>query len=104
MDRIENKEGIVKIIMRPTAVTKCAIGQDWYKHEFEVFFVPGACYPDYMQVEKWIMDEIDGKELNIEEAVAKLYDMLEQEYTPEQISIKDRIRGNKVHFDVIVQK
>ena len=104
MDKIKNIEQVKRITMKPTAITKCAIGQDWYKHELVITFVPSHCYPDYMQVEEWIMNEIDGKELNIEEVVDKVYNKLTIEYEPEELHIKDFIYGNKVHFDVVVEK
>lgn len=102
--KLKNKERIDYITMLPTAITKCQIGQDWYKHEFVIDFTPDEYYPDYMQVEKFIMDEIDGKELNIEQAVDILYKFLKETYHPSELKINDHIRGNKVHFDVIVCK
>lgn len=103
LTRLENKERISEIIMEPTACTKCRIGQDWFQHEFTVFFTPGKYYPDYMQVEAWIMKYIDGQELNIEEAVDLLYEFL-LNYEPASLSITDDISGSKVHFDVTVRK
>ena len=101
MTRIENKEKVSCIIMKPTAFTKCKIGQDWYKCEFEVKFVPLNCYPDYMEVNSFIMDNIDGFELNIEEAARILYDYL-AEYRPLALSVTNHIKGCKTHFDVDV--
>lgn len=103
MVKLENKENIQRIEMKPTAITKCAIGQDWYKHEFVIEFVPYLYYPDYMEIEKWIMNNIDGKELNIEEAVDMVHAML-KEFQPKYLCVKDYIHGNKVHFDVMVEK
>ena len=48
---IDNIEGVSKIVMKPTAFVQCKIGQDWYKCEFEVVFVPDKTYPDYMEVQ-----------------------------------------------------
>ena len=101
MTKIENKENVTKITMMPTAYTKCKIGQDWYKCQFECCFLPGDCYPDYMEVNAYIMDEIDGKELNIEEAARMLYDFLMQ-YAPEYLKVVNHIRDCKTHFDVDV--
>ena len=50
MTKLENKQKITFITMKPVAYTKCAIGQDWYKNELEIRFVPRDCYPDYMEV------------------------------------------------------
>lgn len=101
---LKNTQKISNIIMKPSAITKCEIGQDWYKHDFEIDFTPADLYPDYMEEEAWIMENIDGKELNIEDAVNILYEHLEKVYDPDKLQITDYIAGNKVHFDVIVKK
>lgn len=101
---IKNSEKIKKITMKPTAITLCKIGQDWYKHELIIEFCPDAYYPDYMEEEAWIMEHVDGKELNIEEVVDVIYGHLTEVYMPKELHIIDRIIGNKVHFNVIVEK
>ena len=102
--RIENTQGIDEIIMRPRACCKCVIGEDWYINEFKITFVPDGCYPDYMDVNKWIMGNVDGKALNIEDAVKILYDHLMQEYHPKRLEISTDVKGAKTHFDVTVIK
>lgn len=104
MTKIENVQQIDKIIMHPTAYTKCIIGQDWYKNELEIEFVPGDYYPDYMDVDRFIMEEIDGAELNIEDVVDKIYTFLRSEYQPQVLIVTDHIRGCKTHFNVDVVK
>ena len=101
MTKIENKEKVTEIVMKPTAYTKCKIGQDWYKCNFEVCFVPAVCYPDYMEVNEFIMTHIDGQELNIEEAARILYDHL-MGYQPRSVKVTNHIRECKTHFDVDV--
>lgn len=104
MTKIENKQGIDYIIMKPVAYTKCAIGQDWYKNELEIMFQPYSCYPDYTDVNEWIMNNIDGKELNIEDVVETIYNFLKETYEPTFLKVIDKIIGCKTHFDVIVEK
>lgn len=99
--KIENKENVTKIVMKPTAYVKCRIGQDWYKCEFCVTFIPGTGYPDYMQINEFVMKNIDGKELNIEEAARVLYDHLSI-YCPKYLQVRNHIAGCKTHFDVDV--
>lgn len=101
MMRIENRENVTEIIMKPTAHVKCKIGQDWYKCEFNVQFVPGDCYPDYMEINDFVMKHIDGHELNIEEAAKVLRDKL-LEYNPKDLKVTNCIKGCKTHFDVDV--
>ncbi len=101
MKKLENKEGINRIIMKPIAFVKCAIGQDWYKCAFEIEFFPGEYYPDYMEVNSFIMQEIDGKELNIEEATKIIREYMLQ-YEPKAVIVTNHIEGCKTHFDVDV--
>ena len=101
---IVNTQKIEKITMQPTAITLCDIGGDWYKNELEIEFIPDKTYPDYMVEQSWIMENIDGKRLNIEDVVNNIYTHLMEEYKPKELHIKDIVRGNKVHFDVIVEK
>ena len=104
MTRIKNTQGISLIIMRPTAYTKCVIGQDWYKNELEISFVPNDVYPDYMEVDSYIMGSIDGAELNIEDVVNTIFNFLLEKYQPKDLEVADHIRGCKTHFNVDVIK
>ncbi len=102
--KIENTQNIKSITMMPVAYTKCAIGQDWYKNELTIYFTPDQCYPDYMEVNEWIMKNIDGKEFNIEDVVNEVYKFLMENYHPMELHIDDHINGCRTHFDVIVSK
>lgn len=100
--RIGNIEGVTKIVMHPIAHVKCQIGQDWYRCEFEVEFIPDGCYPDFMQVDEFVRESIDGHELNIEQAAKLLHDFLKDTYDPKGVRVCNHIRGCKTHFDVDV--
>ena len=101
---LTNREGISRIVMRPQAICKCQIGQDWYKNAFDVEFVPGDCYPDYMEVLRWIEDHLSGKELNIEMAVQKLFDYLDGTYDPLSLCVTSKVDDAITHFPVEVTK
>lgn len=98
---LENKEQVKEIIMKPTAHIKCRIGQDWYGCRFVVVFTPTEYYPDYSEVQQFVMEYIDGQELNIEEAARILYDFL-KEYDPEELIVTETVEDCKTHFDVEV--
>lgn len=102
MTGIANKEKVTAITMWPDAYVKCGIGQDWYKCEFEVTFIPGSCYPDYMKIREYIMASIDGHELNIEEAARLLYDHL-MLYAPEGLKVINHVTNCRTHFDVDIE-
>lgn len=104
MNKILNKENITKIVMRPKAITKCQIGQDWFNNDLEIEFIPNECYPDYMQIERYVLTEIEGQELNIEHVVDKLYGMIKKTFNPLYLKVTDHIRGCNTHFDVDVIK
>lgn len=103
MVKLTNSQKITEIIMKPVAYTKCVIGQDWYKNELEIYFIPNECYPDYMEVNDFIMERVDGKELNIEDVVDIVYAELKK-YDPVALKVIDYIKGCKTHFDVTVIK
>lgn len=100
--RLGNNENVTWIVMHPTACVKCQIGQDWYKCEFEVDFIPSGYYPDYMEVAQFVAENIEGKELNIEQAAKILYDFLKEAYGPNELRVCNHIIGCKTHFDVDV--
>lgn len=102
INKIPNTQSIKKIVMKPLAFTKCEIGQDWYRNDLTITFIPDKCYPDYMQVEDWIMQNIDGQIMNIEDVVKQVRDFLQQEYSPKELQVESKVTGNKVHFDVEV--
>ena len=102
MTRIQNGENVTKITMHPTAYTKCRIGQDWFLNRFEVNFMPEDFYPDYMEVNAFIQENIEGKEMNIEEAAKTLFDFLNVAYKPSELQVVNHIRDCKTHFDVDV--
>ncbi len=104
MTKIKNKENIKQIIMKPTACTLCAIGQDWFNSEFVITFIPNEYYPDYMQVQDWIMTNIDGKEMNIETAANEIYKFIEKEYAPKALTVENHVNACKSHFPVIVTR
>lgn len=102
--KIKNTQKISFIEMHPIAFTKCQIGQDWYKNKLSITFIPRDVYPDYMDIDKWIREKIDGHELNIEDVVSAIYDFIRDEYNPKDISVRDDVSGCKTHFDVTVVK
>lgn len=101
MNKLTNKEHVKEIIMKPTACVFCRIGKDWYSCRFVALFYPALYYPDYMEVQQFITEHIDGHELNIEEAGRVLYDHL-KEYEPDDLIVTVEVEDCKTHFDVEV--
>lgn len=101
---IENKQHIKQIIMKPTASCFCPLGLDWYKIDFNISFIPQEYYPDYCDVQKFISNNINKQQLTIEEAVDVLYNYLQKEYLPENLTIQANVNVVQSHFPVIVIK
>lgn len=101
MNKIPNNENVTKIVMRPIAYTKCKIGQDWFLNKFEVIFEPDEYYPDYMEVNQFILENIEGQEMNIEHAAQCLCNYLKQ-YNPKRVQVVNHISDCNTHFNVDV--
>lgn len=102
--KIENTQNISKIIMKPSTIFKCQLGQDWFKNDLKIEFEPNKFYPDYMDVAEYIMNELDGSEMNIEDMLNELYNFLLVTYEPKYLKITDTVTDSKTHFDVAVIK
>ena len=102
MTLIRNSQNITAIRMKPTAITRCVIGGDWYTNRLDIIFRPDRFYPDYMEIQSWIQENIDGKDMNIEDVVSTVRSFLEKEYEPNKVIIIDHVKGCKTHFDVDV--
>ena len=103
MKKIKNLQNISRVIMRPFAECKCAIGRDWYHIDFEIVFIPRNYYPDYMDTTDFISKNINGRELNIEEAVDVIFEHL-RTYEPMGLSVTANVESVTTHFPVSVTK
>lgn len=92
---VENTYGISSINFSPTAKCFCPLGKDWYTNNFDVTFVPDEHIPDYCEVDKWIDENINRKELIIEAAVAALYDYLNDTYAPHTLVVSSHVKDAK---------
>ncbi len=101
MASFENTMGIDKIKMRKKLHNLCTIGQDWYTSNVEITFVPYKVIPDYMEIDK-ALDEIDEKELVVEEVVSEIVDILKK-YNPQYIKVTNNVDDAK-HLPVEVTK
>lgn len=103
MIKIPNTQKITKITMKPFAECKCGIGKDWYHIDFDIAFIPGKYYPDYMDVSRFISENINGAELNIEEAVYAVEQFLNA-YEPNGLMVTANVNFVTTHCPVTVTK
>lgn len=104
MNKIKNTQNIGLIVMKPDAYCRCELGGDFYKNSLEITFVPDESYPDYTEVQDWIMKNIDGTTMNIEDVVDTVYKFLMETYRPLDLEITNNVTGCRTHFDVTVIK
>lgn len=100
---IQNTQGIKRIDMMPIAHCLCAIGKDWYTIKFEITIYPEEEYPDYMDVMKWLTENVEGRELNIEDAVDLIYGYLTNSLSCEVEVVAD-VSDASTHCPVRVVK
>lgn len=101
--KFKNTQGISYIEIKPYATCFCPLGNDWYENEFTVKLVPYNLIPDYCDVDKFVFDNIAGKSLIIEDAVAKLYQYMVDEYKPLRLTVKSEVT-NAGHSHVLVER
>lgn len=100
----ENKQNIAEIVMKPTAICFCPLGDDWYTNEFYITIEPDKYFPDYCDIEKYLNGNIRGKSLIIEDAVGMVYDYIKNEYEPKTIQVVSYVNDVISHSPVIVTK
>lgn len=84
---IKNEYGIEKISIESTAKCFCPLGKDWYTNQFTITMYPYSYLPDYCDLDAFIKENINGKHLIIEAAVAMLYEHIAQTYTPSYLEV-----------------
>lgn len=100
---IANDFGINKITIDCEARCYCPLGKDWYTNQFTIFFEPDEYIPDYLDVDKFVKEEIDNKHFIIEEAVSVLHEFLTIQYRPKSCRVVS-FAGDATHSPVSVEK
>jgi len=100
---IENTHRISTITIETETKNFCPIGKDYYTNQFTIYFSPYKAIPDYCELDKWVENNIYGKSLMVEDAVALLFDYLSKEYQPAELEVESYIEDAK-HCKVTVSK
>lgn len=100
---MNNKFGTITIEMSPSIVHFCPLGKQWSKTELTARLVLGEKLMDYMDVDEWLRQNIDGHSMIIEEVVTSFFEYLDKEYTPMSLMVEGRAERGK-HFPVVVRK
>ena len=119
MGMFKNTQKITKIIFEPkTTHNFCPLGQLYcdelekngspkmlphYTNHFRITFIPGEFVCDYIDVEKWIVANINDKNLIIEDAVTVLYDYVNETYKPTYLKVETYV-DDAMHGAVQVER
>lgn len=98
---ITNNENIVEIKMYPTARCFCPLGKAWYTNNFTATVKTGSGYPDYLDVQQYITDHIEGHSLTIEAACNELRTYLDSMEGVMDCEVKSEV-CDAAHFAVEV--
>lgn len=88
---VQNKYGIRNVTINAKAKCFCPLGMDWYTHQFTIDIDVAEAIPDYLDVDKFIAENIYGKSMIIEEATAKVYRYIMDEYQPYSCTVYSRV-------------
>lgn len=100
---VENVFKINEINIDATAKCYCPLGKDWYTNQFTVNMNPSVFIPDYCELDAFIKEEINGKHLIIEAAVAKLYEHITEKYSPAYLEVVSYV-DDAAHSAVTVRR
>lgn len=102
--KLTNKQGISMIVMKPKAHCFCPLGNDWYTNELEITMGVGDCFPDYCDIEKFLDENVREKSLIIEDVVSMVYEYINNEYNPKDLTVMSEVNDVTSHSPVIVIK
>ena len=100
---IENEYGISRIKIEATSKNYCPLGKDWYTNNFTVEIDVAHYIPDYCDVDEYIYQTINGRQMIIEEAVKYLHDFVVKKYSPDKCVVRSYV-DDAAHSTVTVEK
>lgn len=84
---VKNKYGIRNISIDAQAKCYCPLGRDWYTNHFTIDIEVAEDIPDYVKLDGWIAENINGHSMIIEEAAATVHRHIMNEYSPYSCSV-----------------
>lgn len=104
MSAFSNTMGVNEIEMTITARAFCPLGKDGYTNNFTILFLPNEVIPDYLDIEKWVNENIiESQVLTIEDSVSVIFKYLNDTYKPKFLTVHSYV-DDAVHFPVKVTK
>lgn len=102
MAAFDNTMGITKIEFQCRTRNYCPLGEDMYTNQFTVVFIPSGQIPDYVDIQNDINNNVDGKDMTVEDAVEAVYNIVDR-FKPEKLCVES-YADDAVHFPVTVTK
>jgi dihydroorotate dehydrogenase len=103
INKIKNTQGIKSIKIKSKANCFCPIGKVWYTIKLIIYIKPGNYYPDYCDIRTFINNEINNKNLIIEDVINNIYQFM-RKYKPLKIKVTGKVDKIESHPPVEVSK
>lgn len=101
--RLNNDNNITKITIKLSSKNRCPLGLDWYTNSITVLIVPDKYILDYRDIQTFNQENVNEKELTIEQAIDTLFQHIVAEYKPHHLKITSHVVDSN-HPEVIVEK
>lgn len=120
MAMFKNDQKISKIVFSPKEPCHnfCPLGQLYcneiaqegekpklahYTNHFTITFYPNALICDYCDVEKWVRNNLNDRDLIIEDCVSMLFDYINDTYKPKYLLVESFV-DDAVHGPVTISR
>lgn len=101
MATFENTAQVLSIQYYKSCRCYCPLGKAWYTNNFTIDIEPADRLIDYLDIDAFIAEEIEGKELIIEDAAAKLKAYIKAAIDPVSVEVTTDVT-DAGHGDVTV--
>ena len=87
MAQFANTMSIDDIAMEKSVKCFCPIGKSWCTYEIDISMEPLSVIPDYLEVEKYLDEQIGGAALTMEDAASNVRDHIAGKYFPKFVRV-----------------
>lgn len=99
---MKNEYKVKEIIINERIRCYCPLGKDWYSGDLEAQIFVDEEIPDYLDVDNFIKNEIDGKAYIIEETAHMFYEYLMNTLHPVSLHVTATVK-DATHAPVVIK-